>query len=350
MVNNVIGVVNYVIAARPSLLNFMIADTLVIKPSNDQPSTDPKPSDQQHPKPRSASATTLVRLAAVGVREHSLDAWALHRDGIVRHWWWPRGDGSPGWSDPELFRALPNEAGPITDIAAGSRGRGHAEIFALDKRGRLWGRPWLQGEGWADWHELTDNVSGPLAACSFRDGHIEALAADQDHRTVRHSHSSVSDTWHPWTVLDGLAGSGATLVRLAAVGVRGKWLDAWALREDGNLSHSWWPRADGEDAWSEPDDFAAPAGTVDVAAVSRGPRHAEVFAIDRNGNLWHRWWLEDEGWVTWQKFTSGVAAPLAACSFTDGHIQVFVTDPETHEIKYSSSSVPATWDPWQVLG
>jgi len=26
MVNNVIGMVNYVIAARPSLLNFMIAD------------------------------------------------------------------------------------------------------------------------------------------------------------------------------------------------------------------------------------------------------------------------------------------------------------------------------------
>jgi hypothetical protein len=30
MVNNVIGVVNYVIAARPSLLNFMIAD--IVKP------------------------------------------------------------------------------------------------------------------------------------------------------------------------------------------------------------------------------------------------------------------------------------------------------------------------------
>jgi len=27
MVNNVIGMVNYVIAARPSLLNFVIADT-----------------------------------------------------------------------------------------------------------------------------------------------------------------------------------------------------------------------------------------------------------------------------------------------------------------------------------
>ena len=31
MVNNVIGVVNYVIAARPSLLNFMIADSLAKK-------------------------------------------------------------------------------------------------------------------------------------------------------------------------------------------------------------------------------------------------------------------------------------------------------------------------------
>jgi hypothetical protein len=30
MVNNVIGMVNYVIAARPSLLNFVIADTGVL--------------------------------------------------------------------------------------------------------------------------------------------------------------------------------------------------------------------------------------------------------------------------------------------------------------------------------
>ena len=34
MVNNVIGVVNYVIAARSSLLNFMIADTTHIIGSN----------------------------------------------------------------------------------------------------------------------------------------------------------------------------------------------------------------------------------------------------------------------------------------------------------------------------
>ena len=32
MVNNVIGVVNYVIAARPSLRNFMIADSRISRP------------------------------------------------------------------------------------------------------------------------------------------------------------------------------------------------------------------------------------------------------------------------------------------------------------------------------
>jgi hypothetical protein len=32
MVNNVIGVVNYVIAARPSLLNFVIADSMPTGP------------------------------------------------------------------------------------------------------------------------------------------------------------------------------------------------------------------------------------------------------------------------------------------------------------------------------
>ena len=32
MVNNVIGVVNYVIAARPSLLNFVIADKIAAGP------------------------------------------------------------------------------------------------------------------------------------------------------------------------------------------------------------------------------------------------------------------------------------------------------------------------------
>ena len=136
------------------------------------------------------------------------------------------------------------------------------------------------------------------------------------------------------------------------MGVRGKWLDAWTLRADGKLRHSFWPREDGERTWNEWEDFAAPVGTVDVAAASRGPRHAVVFAVDRNGDLRYRSWDPNQGWEpNWQRFplTGCVAPPLAACSLKDGDLRVFATDPETDEVMYSTSSVPASWDAWERL-
>jgi hypothetical protein len=300
---------------------------------------------------QAAAQTAPVRMAAVGVRGQNLDVWALQADGTVRHWWWPREDGKRNWSAPEIFRALPDGAGPVADIAAGSRGPGHAEVFAVDRRGSLWHRWWGQDDGWADWQPLTSHVASPVAACSLKDGHLGIFVADRDRRNVRHSFSWAAAAWNPWPVLTGLSVPGpAPLVRLAAVGVRGEYLDAWALRTDGTISHAWWPRDAEGRAWSEREDFTAPGGTVDIATASRGPGHAEVFAIDQYGNLWHRWWLLAEGWAPWQKFTDHVAGPVAACSHADGHIRVFVTDPDSNVIKYSSSSVPGNWDPWRILG
>lgn len=325
---------------------------LVIKPASGQPSGDLRSVRPQHRRLQADSPATLVRLATLGTRGQYLDAWALQQDGTVRHWWWPRQDGSQGWSEAEVFRALPGAGGPVVDIAAASRGPGHAEVFAVDRHDNLWHRCWLEKGGWADWEKFTGHTTSPVAACSLEDGHMGVLIAGKDHRTVRYSFSRAPTTWDPWLSLDGLAGGpeASTLAQLAAVGVRGQKLDLWALRVDGRISHSWWPRADGKQTWSEPEDWAAPGGTVDIAAASRGPGHAEVFAVDRHGNLWHRWWLQGEGWVDWQRFTDHVAAPVAACSFADGHIQVFVTDPDSNAITYSSSSVPARWDPWEILG
>jgi hypothetical protein len=294
---------------------------------------------------------SAVRIATAGIRGQHLDVWALQADGAMRHWWWPREDGNRNWSAPEIFRALPGGAGPVADIAAGSRGPGHAEVFAVDRRGSLWHRWWGQADGWADWQLLESQVASPVAACSLEDGHIGVFVADRDQRKARHSFSWAAATWSPWAVLTGLSVPGtAALTRLAAVGVRGQNLDAWALRADGMIAHAWWPREAGDRAWSEQEDFTAPGGTVDIAAASRGPGHAEVFAIDQHGNMWHRWWLLAEGWAPWQKFTDNVAGPVAACSHADGHIQVFVTDPDSNVIKYSSSSVPGNWDPWRILG
>ena len=323
---------------------------LVLRPAAGHPGAGQEPPRPEHtPAAQGAAPATLARLATVGTRGQYLDAWALRKDGTVRHWWWPREDGSQSWSPPESFRGLPDGGGLITDIAATSRGPGHAEIFAVDRHGNLWHRCW-QDKGWANWQKFDGHVAAPIAACSFADGHIQVFVTDPDNNAVRYQSSPAPARWDEWTSLDGLGGPEAAMpVRLATVGKREQYLDAWALRADGRLSHSWWPQED-KQAWSKPEDFAAPSGTVDIAAGSRGPGHAEIFAVDRHGNLWHRWWQDEGRWVDWQKFDGHVAAPVAACSSADGHIQVFVTDPLNGVIKYSSSSVPGSWDPWEVLG
>jgi CHAT domain len=316
-----------------------------------QRGADLKSAQRERSVPQPGSQAPLVRLATLGTRGQYLDAWALRQDGAVHHWWWPHTDGSQEWSTPEVFAALPSAFGLVADIAVASSGPGRAEVFAVDRRSNLWYRRWRQDEGWADWEMGTHQAASPVAACSLEDGHVGLVMAGQDARTVRYGFDQGSAGWSPWTTLDAPGGpQAAALTRMAAVGVRGQSLNIWALRADGKISHWSCPRSDAEQTWNEAEDWIAPGGTVDIAAASRGPGHAEVFAVDRHGNLWHRWWLQDEGWAEWQKLIDHVAAPVAACSYADGHIQVFVTDPESDVIKYSSSSVPASWDSWKILG
>jgi hypothetical protein len=64
MVNNVIGVVNYVIAARPSLLNSVIADTDIGQAADHTPG----PSQARHPHPAAVpdhQQATLAPLPAI---------------------------------------------------------------------------------------------------------------------------------------------------------------------------------------------------------------------------------------------------------------------------------------------
>jgi hypothetical protein len=321
------------------------------KPAAGKAGADPETDPQENLGPQAAGPATLVRLAAVGVRGQYIDAWALRKVGTVRHWWRPREDGSPGWDAPEFYGALPDGGGPVADMAAASRGPGHAEVFAVDRRGSLWHRRWCQVEGWAEWQQFADHVAAPVAACSFADGQIQVFVTDSESNVVKYRSSPDPATWDPWTVVEALGGLGsAALAQLVTAGVRGQNLDAWALRVDGKISHSWWPRADRQRAWSEPEDFFAPDGMVDIAAASHGPGHTEIFAVDGHGTLWHRCWRQGEGWASWQQFADHIAAPVAACSFANGQIQVFVTDPAGNLLKYRSSPTPGRWDPWETLG
>jgi hypothetical protein len=133
-------------------------------------------------------------------------------------------------------------------------------------------------------------------------------------------------------MLDALGrASSGQINHLAALGVRGHHLEIWALRSDGVIRHSWWPGDDGG-GWNRAYDFDAPGNAVDIAVTSRGPGHAEVFVLDGGGRLWHKWWWEKDGWSGWRRFDDDVAPPLTACSYQDGHIEIFAVHKSTGSI------------------
>lgn len=138
------------------------------------------------------------------------------------------------------------------------------------------------------------------------------------------------------------------IVRLAALGVRGHHLEIWALNAEGRISHSWWPRDGGDEIWNKPYDFHAPSGIVDLAAASRGPEHGEVFAVDDHGTLWHRWWWP-YSWSEWHQFDGRVMPPLAACSYADGHIEIFARHPTEDSMIHAYSWEAGKWSGWVPL-
>ena len=42
----------------------------------------------------------ISRLAAVGIKDQRIEAWAVGADGRVSHAWWPRPDGAERWIEP----------------------------------------------------------------------------------------------------------------------------------------------------------------------------------------------------------------------------------------------------------
>jgi hypothetical protein len=136
---------------------------------------------------------------------------------------------------------------------------------------------------------------------------------------------------------------------MTAVGVRGHHLEIFGLHTDGQISHSFWPRRGGGEFWNEPHDFGAPGGIVAIAAASRGPDNCELFALDNRGILWVREW-SPPGWTGWESLKNPtVAPPLTACSFSDGHVELFTLDPATNRVIHSWSWQQGQWETWIPL-
>lgn len=141
----------------------------------------------------------ISRLAAVGTRGDRLEIWALDGNGRINHSWWPSDDNQDThWSRVYDFSA---PSGGV-DIAVGSRGPNHTEVFVVDNRGSLWHRWWSPEYNWSGWRKFDDDVAGPLTACSFQDDHIEIFAIRKSSGSVIHIWSNEPGVWSNWTPFD----------------------------------------------------------------------------------------------------------------------------------------------------
>jgi Predicted nucleotide-binding protein containing TIR-like domain len=142
----------------------------------------------------------VSRLAAVGIREHHIEAWALRADGRVSRSWWPNDDGEELWNEPQDFPV----PGGIIDLVVGTRGPGHADVFALDNREVLWHSRWNPEQEWSGWHRFhSRGIAPPVTTCSFWDGHLEVFAVDASSGAVIHRWSNEPDKWtDDWITLD----------------------------------------------------------------------------------------------------------------------------------------------------
>jgi hypothetical protein len=148
---------------------------------------------------KESRSSYVARLAAVGVRDHHFELWSLGTDGRASHTWWPRDDGAEQWNEPYDFPV----PGRIVDLAASSRGPGHAEVFVVDNRGMLWHRWWTQESRWSGWHIFhSPKVAPPICACSRMDGHIEVFVLDDSSNSVIHRWSYAPGEWSEWSRLD----------------------------------------------------------------------------------------------------------------------------------------------------
>src|ERR1700753_3483891 len=114
------------------------------------------------------------RLASAGTSGYA-DLWMLTPTGQLSYTYWPRKGGEQRWSEPEEFGPISGAAN-LADVAAGSCGSGHEEIFVVDNEGKIFHRWWNPDDGWASWHHFPAPVaSPPIAACSPRRGHLQVF-------------------------------------------------------------------------------------------------------------------------------------------------------------------------------
>ncbi|GAA3281641.1 hypothetical protein Dvina_32625 [Dactylosporangium vinaceum] len=304
----------------------------------------------------------------------------------------PEQEPAPALS-PDAAAAPDGGAVRAERVAVSSGGTGELRLFAVTRAGAVLERTYRQDHGWSDWADrsLPDGPAHDVAATRIGSVRIDLFAADRRGRIWYRQYDL--DGWQPWQTVDGTAHLGR-VVRLAVASAGPRHRELWVLGDGGQVGHRW--KGDGE-AWSQWYDRSV-ADTLDVAmtvrrgeqlevtrlkfdgrvrqrgwvnqvweqwydlgrpptslagvavsALSGSREHQEVFVVDASGGISHRWRWHDDPWSDWYEMEApGHLVDVAAGITSDGRYEVIVADAagQLHQRSYGKQD---RWSDWRAV-
>jgi hypothetical protein len=244
------------------------------------------------------------RIACSSLHAGHLEVFAITGDqGLIHRW----REGRPArWS---AWRVLATP-GKITGVAAGSAWDGCQDLFVATTDGQVFTRgfPDRDRRDWSEWKnfEAPEPVAGVVWSGMDRPrGHRELFAVTKAGRVLhRWSHLDSRGDWSGWEDMDA-----PSSVRTATAGSpRQAQQDLVVVLEDGTVFARRYGHTgkDWDPGWTT---MSAHEPIVAITSSSLATGHLELFATTDRGALLHRWYWAGAGWTEWEPFEWAPKAP-----------------------------------------
>jgi hypothetical protein len=121
------------------------------------------------------------------------------------------------------------------------------------------------------------------------------------------------------------------------------WTTWWALGENNNRWHRWYPITD------DPGNVQVSvfSKATPPAVLSRDPAHADVFVMGNDGRVWTTWWALGENnnrWHRWYPITDDPLADVA--TFSKSTPPAVVSRDSSHADVFVMGNDGRVWTTW----
>jgi hypothetical protein len=242
------------------------------------------------------------RVACSNLYPGHLEVFLMTGDGGLVHRWF---NGDPGQWSRWLILATP---GHVAAVAAVAPRDGYQDLFVADTDGRVFTRHYPDGEhdDWSRWEEFSPatKIKALAAGGLNRErGHREVFAVTRGGRVLhRWNHLDDGSPWSEWAQMS-VPGKVAAIAHGSH---QPESQDLFIALNDGSVFVRRYTDYDWAEDWS-PMPFDQPV--VALASSSMGSGHLELFAAGRGGSLHHRWYWPSTGWSAGESFDLAPQAP-----------------------------------------